>query len=56
MLNGKTGSRHIPLFSSIPHIKDYLDHEHPQSGNPNAPFICGVEVEAWEDQYTKLVF
>jgi integrase/recombinase XerD len=21
---------------------DYLDHEHPQSGNPNAPFICGV--------------
>jgi integrase len=42
LLNGKTGSRHIPLFSSIPYIKDYLDHEHPQSGNPNAPFICGV--------------
>jgi hypothetical protein len=30
------------LFNSIPFIKDYLDHEHPQSGNPNAPFICGV--------------
>jgi integrase/recombinase XerD len=42
LLNGKTGSRHIPLFNSIPYIKDYLDHEHPQSGNPNAPFICGV--------------
>ena len=42
LLNGKTGSRHIPLFNSIPYIKDYLDHEHPQSANPNAPFICGV--------------
>jgi integrase len=42
LLNGKTGSRHIPLFNSIPYIKDYLDHEHPQSGNPNAPFICGI--------------
>jgi integrase len=42
LINGKTGTRHIPLFNSIPYIKDYLDHEHPQSGNPNAPFICGV--------------
>jgi integrase len=42
LLNGKTGSRHIPLFNSIPYIKDYLDHEHPQSENPNAPFICGI--------------
>ncbi len=42
LLNGKTGSRHIPLFKSIPYIKDYLDHEHPQSGNQNAPFICGL--------------
>src|SRR6266487_3870452 len=43
LLNGKTGSRHIPLFNSIPYIKDYLDHEHPQSGNPNAPLICGLD-------------
>ncbi|MGB7954368.1 MAG: hypothetical protein WCF23_10325 [Candidatus Nitrosopolaris sp.] len=42
LLNGKTGTRHIPLFNSIPYIKDYLDHEHPQPTNPNAPFICGV--------------
>jgi hypothetical protein len=29
LLNGKTGSdRHVPLFNSIPYIKDYLDHEH----------------------------
>ena len=42
LINGKTGTRHIPLFNSIPYIKDYLDHEHPQQGNPIAPFICGV--------------
>jgi hypothetical protein len=33
-INGKTGSRHIPLIDSIPYVKDYLDHEHPQPGNP----------------------
>ena len=42
LLNGKTGSRHIPLFNSIPYIKDYLDHEHPQSEIQMLPFICGV--------------
>jgi integrase len=40
LVNGKTGSRHIPLISSIPYVKDWLD-EHPQMGNPNAPLICG---------------
>ncbi|MFZ0405720.1 MAG: hypothetical protein WAL79_07835, partial [Nitrososphaeraceae archaeon] len=28
LVNGKTGSRHIPLINSIPYVKDYLD-EHP---------------------------
>ena len=42
MVNGKTGSRHIPLINSIPFVKDYLDHEHPQPNNQNAPFICGI--------------
>jgi hypothetical protein len=23
-------------------VKDYLDHEHPQPSNPNAPLICGT--------------
>jgi integrase/recombinase XerD len=41
LVNGKTGSRHIPLIDSIPYIKDYLDHEHPQPGNPSAIFLCG---------------
>jgi integrase len=42
LVNGKTGSRHIHFINSIPYVKDYLDHEHPQPGNPNAPFICGM--------------
>ena len=42
VVNGKTGSRPIPLINSIPYLKDYLDHEHPQSGNPNSPLICGT--------------
>jgi integrase len=41
LVNGKTGSRQIPLINSIPYIKDWLD-DHPQSGNPNAPLICGL--------------
>jgi hypothetical protein len=40
LVNGKTGSRHIPLIHSIPYVKDYLDHEHPHPSNPNAIFIC----------------
>ena len=39
LVNGKTGSRSIPLIDSIPYIKDYLNHEHPQSANPNTIFI-----------------
>ncbi|PWU78838.1 MAG: hypothetical protein DLM72_20425 [Candidatus Nitrosopolaris wilkensis] len=42
LVNWKTGSRRIPLINSIPYVKDYLDHEHPQPGNPNAPFVCGL--------------
>jgi integrase/recombinase XerD len=40
LVNGKTGSRHIPLINSIPYVKDWLD-QHPQQGNLNAPLICG---------------
>ena len=37
-VNGKTGSRVIPLFNSIPYIKDWINI-HPQPGNPNALLI-----------------
>jgi hypothetical protein len=40
LVNGKTGSRHIPLINSIPYVKDWLD-EHPQYGNRNSALICG---------------
>ena len=42
VVNGKTDSRPIPLINSIPYLKDYLDYEHPQPGNPNSPLICGT--------------
>jgi integrase/recombinase XerD len=38
LVNGKTGSRPIPLINSIPYLKDWLD-DHPQRGNPNAFLI-----------------
>ncbi len=41
LLNGKTGSRSIPLISSIPYIKDWIN-SHPQSGNPNGILLCGL--------------
>jgi integrase/recombinase XerD len=67
LVNGKTGSRSIPLIDSIPYLKDYLDHEHPQPGNPNSPLICGIgksfgrHVNAYRiytiyDEYKKHVF
>jgi hypothetical protein len=67
LVNGKTGSRPIPLIDSIPYLKDYLDHEHPQSGNPNAPLICGTgkglarhinahRIEAIYCEYKKRIF
>jgi integrase len=40
LVNGKTGTRHIPLIDSIPHIKDWIS-QHPQGGNPNSILLCG---------------
>lgn len=42
LVNGKTGSRHIPLIDSLPYIKDYIDHEHPHPSNQNAILLCGL--------------
>lgn len=42
VVNGKTGTRPIPLINSIPYLKDYLDHEHPQPTNPNCALISGI--------------
>jgi integrase len=60
-VNGKTGSRHLVLIDSIPYVKDYLDHEHPQPGNPNAIFLSGnrkslgrtLGIKAIRDMYNR---
>jgi integrase/recombinase XerD len=41
LVNGKTGSRHIPLINSLPYIKEYLMSEHPTPTNPNSALISG---------------
>jgi integrase/recombinase XerD len=43
VVNGKTGSRNLPLFNSIPYVKDWLTTHHPQKNNPNAYFIPSLD-------------
>ena len=40
VVNGKTGTRSIPLINSIPYIKDWIN-QHPQGQNPNSILLCG---------------
>ena len=40
LVNGKTGSRHIPLIHSIPYVKDWLSN-HPSRNNLNSPLFLG---------------
>ena len=42
LVNGKTGTRPLLLVDSVPYVKDYMNSEHPQPSNPNAPIICGI--------------
>jgi integrase len=41
LVNGKTGSRHIPLIQSIPYIKEWLSN-HPSRNNPKSPLFIGL--------------
>ena len=41
LVNGKTGSRHIPLIQSIPYIKDWLSN-HPSRNKPNSTLFIGL--------------
>jgi integrase/recombinase XerD len=41
-VNGKTGSRILPLTDSIPYVKDWI-LQHPQRGNENAILICSAK-------------
>jgi integrase/recombinase XerD len=38
LVNGKTGTRSLPIINEVPFLKDWLD-DHPQHGNPNAFLI-----------------
>lgn len=40
LVNGKTGSRPIPLYNCLPYLKEWLN-AHPQGSNPNAPIFIG---------------
>ena len=68
LVNGKTGSRHLPLFDSIPYLKEWLD-QHPQRNNKNAYLICTMNrssvggpltrnslLEIYASQYKKKYF
>lgn len=46
LINGKTGSRPIPLFDSIPYMKDWIS-SHPQPGNPNALLFLSLSHRAF---------
>jgi hypothetical protein len=37
-INGKTGPRSVPLFDSLPYLKEWIN-SHPQPGNPSALLI-----------------
>src|SRR5215472_1115244 len=41
LVNGKTGTRHIPLIQSIPYIKDWLSN-HPSRNNSKSPLFVGL--------------
>jgi integrase len=41
LVNGKTGSRHIPLIQSIPYVKEWLSN-HPSRNNPNSLLFVGL--------------
>jgi integrase len=40
VVNGKTGTRSIPLINSIPYLKDWINR-HPQGQNPNSILLYG---------------
>ena len=52
LVNGKTGTRHLPLIDSLPYVKDWLD-QHPQRNNKNAYFICTMNRSNVGDQLTR---
>jgi hypothetical protein len=42
LVNGKTGSRSVPLIQSLPYVKDWLAN-HPSRNNPNSPVFVSLD-------------
>ncbi len=51
LVNGKTGTRHIPLIQSIPYIKDWLS-SHPSRNNSKSPLFVGLGRQSMGKQLT----
>ena len=51
MVNGKTGTRHLPLIDSLPYVKEWCD-QHPQRHNREAPLICSLDRKVYCKQMT----
>jgi integrase len=51
LVNGKTGSRHIPLIQSIPYIKDWLSN-HPSRNNSSCSLFIGLGRSSMGKQLT----
>jgi len=41
VVNGKTGSRSIPIIQALPYVKEWLAN-HPSRNNPNSPVFVGL--------------
>jgi integrase len=52
LVNGKTGTRHLPLINSLPYIKDWLDH-HPARNNSNSHLICSMDAKNFAGRMTR---
>ena len=44
LVNGKTGTRHLPIIDSLPYVKEWLD-QHPRRNDPNAYISFAVWIE-----------
>ena len=51
LVNGKTGSRPIPLIQSIPYVKEWLSN-HPSRNNSNSPLFIGLAKNSMRKQLT----
>jgi integrase/recombinase XerD len=51
LLNGKTGTRSIPLIQSIPYVKDWLSN-HPSRNNSNSPLFVSLGRRSFGRQFT----